>query len=1014
MLRHNKALLAKAVIFLAILIAGVYFLWSSSRTAGDPPAYTEAEETPDATPEPPYRLPITDNWEAMACQCANNVQPLRALSPPRDRSRPVEVETLLPGPGEMLLEADGSLWSLGHNPPVQILDNVAYLPEGGGGAIRADGSLWTWDMGFSGMPPGGQAHMLDDIVYFSQSHTRAFAIGADGGLWTWAVMGWPWWSSMIPDAEPPPMRVMDSVAAIGNYRDFRHGIGSHDFTFILQCNGRLWRMRDGTRPEHIMDAVAAFYMPPATSVLIRDVLIIQTDGSLWGVSPSLTPTPRHLLDDVVSIHRIEPRDYIIQADGSLWFMGQNVFGQLGDGSGARRDPVWVMDDVAQVVPGTNATFAITTGGCLWAWGGNSFGQLGDGTNISRQSPVYIMPLVRSVHHSHSSTFAIRSDGSLWAWGDSRNGQLWDAAADNRYYPTMVRGDVAEAPVFVMDNVAEVHLAGYPIIVVLGTDGGLWTWGDEYGLAPRLEEEGSAFNPVRVLDDVVYVSSASIEVYAIQADGSVWTMLNHRGHFWEGTWLQRAVPVNISYAFSYAAAVPPRDLGDISIPMTLPTRSQPLFIAAPGLTYFYVDTEYRLWCWGTLLRNTGLYGGISPVILDAPVHIMDDVVYVHAERWSGWDNYVIRTDGSLWAWGFGISAGLYESGQAARVSAAYSEPVKVLDSVAAFYRCNRSQSYFVIREDRSLWAWGSNWAGSLGDGTREYREYPVPIMENVAALYVQDTMVFALQYDGSLWAWGERGMHEGILVLDGGPFSSRAWGAPHIDDEQDLYPTLILDGVAYFALNGDSAFAIQANGTLWAWGDNSAGQLGDGTRINRYTPVRIMDGVVHVYASGPSTYAIRADGSLWAWGFNAMGQLGNGDFVSQLSPVEVAIGPVAEVFAASGVTFAVLEDNSFWAWGLGYGAVPVRIAGDDAPVTLVRQWGREMRYLVLQADGRLWVLGHGAVEMQLFMEDVVDVYSAWDRHFAITTDGGVWVWGNVEFGMVGRQHSDYPVRLYFEM
>ena len=108
-------------------------------------------------------------------------------------------------------------------------------------------------------------------------------------------------------------------------------------------------------------------------------------------------------------------------------------------------------------------------------------------------------------------------------------------------------------------------------------------------------------------------------------------------------------------------------------------------------------------------------------------------------------------------------------------------------------------------------------------------------------------------------------------------------------------------------------AIKSDGSLWAWGANSYGQLGDGTRTSRYTPVRIMENVSYVSAGRRYTMAIRSDGSLWAWGWNLFGQLGDGTTSTRVNPVRIMDNVVA-VSASDIHTLALRSDGSLWEWG----------------------------------------------------------------------------------------------------
>jgi len=289
------------------------------------------------------------------------------------------------------------------------------------------------------------------------------------------------------------------------------------------------------------------------------------------------------------------------------------------------------------------------------------------------------------------------------------------------------------------------------------------------------------------------------------------------------------------------------------------------------------------------------------------------------------SFAIQSDGSLWFWGHN-ALGFDET------LLIYShDPLHIMDDVVAVSAS--SQHMLAIRYDGSLWAMGDNQLGELGDGTTINRQIPVKIMEDVIAISAWGGSSSAITSDGGLWTWGGHDSFrdrppirvlEDVVAVDGGYIIKtdrslwvRSWqyGFVHV-----------MDDVLAVSTGMDHTMVIRTDGSLWTWGQNRYGQLGDGTttRTERESPVRIMEDVVAVSAGRHYSMAIQSDGSLWAWGVNGYGQLGDGTTKHSHIPIHIMDNVVAVVaggidFAMSLLpsavhTIAVKADGSLWGWG----------------------------------------------------------------------------------------------------
>ncbi len=339
---------------------------------------------------------------------------------------------------------------------------------------------------------------------------------------------------------------------------------------------------------------------------------------------------------------------------------------------------------------------------------------------------------------------------------------------------------------------------------------------------------------------------------------------------------------------------------------------------------------------------------------------------------------------------------------------------------------------------SLFSWGDNTSGQIGDTTTgSDRNLPVQVVDftdptkllrDAIAVSGGTTHTLAIRSDDSVWAWGDN--HRG--QLGEGSFLDQA--APvHVSG---------LNNVTSVAAGCEFSLALNRNGTMRAWGFNGAGQLGDGTQLTHGTPAAVngLTAVAAIAAGCNHSVAAKEDGSVWTWGANGTGQLGDGTQVRKLNPSQVVdpndssgfMTRVTSVEAGEEFTLALKNDGTVWAWGdngsgqLGCGAcgsfrtVPSQVIdpGDSSGylTSVIAVAAGAYHSLALKGDGTVWAWGNnsegqlGVGQPPFFsgvpiavhsLADIASVSAGLGWHsLALKNDGTVWAWGDNTSGQLG--------------
>jgi alpha-tubulin suppressor-like RCC1 family protein/Leucine-rich repeat (LRR) protein len=320
----------------------------------------------------------------------------------------------------------------------------------------------------------------------------------------------------------------------------------------------------------------------------------------------------------------------------------------------------------------------------------------------------------------------------------------------------------------------------------------------------------------------------------------------------------------------------------------------------------------------------------------------------------------------------------------------------------------------IRNDGTLWTWGNNDQGQLGNSTPAAINIPTKMgtANNWKTAAAGWGHTVALKTDGTLWAWG----YGGLGQLGNGSNNTNFNLPQQIGTANDWQTITVGHG---------HTVALKNDGTLWAWGNNFSGQLGNGTSFDRNTPTKIgSDSNWLSIATGMHhTIALKKDGTLWAWGKNTYGTLGDGTITNNRTPKQIGTDTDWKTIAAgSDHTIAIKKDGTLWIWGKNTNGA----LGDNTTIDKIvpTQIGTDKNWrsaeggvdytVAIKTDDTLWAWGYNAdgvfgngskinslIPVQIRTEKNWQMVNGGSVHTVATkTDESLWSWGNNSSGQLG--------------
>lgn len=1028
----------------------------------------------------------------------------------------------------VLAKPDGTVWSWGNNSGGQlgypVTNGYRGIPwsfgltgvkAGAAGfehtlVLRTDGTVWAWggngagqlgDGSLIGRPTPFQVTLPTVVgattyIAVAAGETHSLAVRSDGKVFAWGnnSNGQLGDGTLTLRKNAVQVATLTNAVAVSAGRYHSHALTANGtvYSWGYGFNGQ---MGNGTVPTE-----------QTTPVLVDGLTGITAIASSQGAE-----------------HTLALRD-----DGTVWGWGVGSPGQIGDGS--------ILDHLVPsraalptiataIAAGDQYSLALAPDGRIWAWGANGAGQLGNGTTIDSPfaiqlaSPTNVVSLGASGSHTH----AITSDGSVWSWGYggmatigdgrviygnptpirvSEPGFDWKVGTPMFNPPSGTYGSPTQPVLTVENSGATIHYttngsepteadAEVPVPTLTATTtvkARAWKSGipampasntasETYTLkvnAPSANPGGWYYSaPLSVT--LTTTSPGAAIYYTVDGSDPTTASLPYTG----------AITINQTttlQARAFRAGWTTSDLLYETYTLTLGTLAAPTFTPVAGTYVGSVDVSLSAQAGATIRYTTdGSDPTTSSPAYAAPIPIGENTT-VRAIAYhpsyttspSASASYVIK----LPTPSISPVAGTYAAGQPVTITTAVvggtirytvsgadptasdtaigsGVPLRLVASTTIKARVFKigsemsdvaSAAYTItggtwngalsgggshsmaIAGNGSLWAWGNNNNGQLGDDTQTERRQPTLILSDVTTEIAAGRYhALRLKNDGTLFGWGANDVGQ---VGDGTTVANRL--AP--------VPIPSPAGVTAIGVGDDHSLAV-AGGVVYAWGRNTNGQVGDGTTIDRRSPTAIAvpgpSPVIAVTGGASHSLALRADGTVWAWGENTFGQLGDGTYTQRTTPVQVSnLAGVTAIASGFSHNLALTGNGTIWAWGrndagggpLGNGTtttsnLPVQVLY----LTTVRAIAADGYFsLAATADGSVWAWGSNSAGQLgdsganrstptpiAGLAGITAIAAGSGTSLALDIEGGIWAWGANFYGQVGDGTNTWryaPVRI----
>ena len=905
---------------------------------------------------------------------------------------------------------------------------------------------------------------------------HSMAIDENGNLWAWGNNGSGRLGNVnagLKASIPVPVNTINGYGQLSSITSVDGGF-SHSIALLENGKVLAWG-NNNTQQLGNASINQSSYLPvyvngPGEETYINNVIAVAagqhhsvalcSDGTVWTWGTNTdgqlgTNTPLNLmqkrpaqvinsdgtgfLTDIVAISAGSYHNLALTKNGTVLAWGKNDSGQLGLGSDAINHqaplPINELTGITHISAGESHSLARKSNGTLWAWGNNEYGQLGYPTNNNSYSNLPHQVLasdgvnnlmnVVDIAAGYAHSLALINNGTIKAWGNNDDGQLGDGSETSTMIPTNVKQSTN-----ILENVVDIS-AGATHSLARLKDGQMLAWGGNND--GQLGNNGKkAILPAYVLDSNAETSLQLGEQYCwVQVnedqlpdtisfvlrdtDGQEITLsatssneslipannfeFNHNNQP-----IKLSVPSEegINVLFSFQTIANQSGSGQISIIVTdslgasdtarlnimvLPTNDPPMISnienvdidedASSNLIPFTVlDVDGDALSVTAQSLNTLLIPNENLFLSGNSSHRTIQIT-PNPNQYGAADIIVSVSDAS----GLTSQTHFY----------ANVKPINDLPDMRVWPGVRQTVCGFfhniALKDDWTVWAWGYNGAGQLGDGTDTPHNLPIQVkgpnglgwLTDIIAVAAGNQHSVALTGDGHVLTWGGNSFGQ----LGNASFESSYAPIYALDDED-----MPLADVIAIASGTNHVLVLTEENELWAWGKNENGQLANNNPTSFNRPIRITglpsNRIVQIVAGDAHSMVLLDNGEIWSWGDNAFGQLGIGNIVSSINPTRVIqdngdpLTNIVSVAAGSFHSLALSNDGYIWAFGSNQdGQLGNGTTADLSKPAKVQH----------PENGQA-------------LSEIVYIAAGSSHSLALQNSGDIWAWGDNKYGQLG--------------